>query len=191
MHCAQTFAHLSSLLIISHKYAIPHVHAPALTHLLSTYPPTFPTWDTCEEYELTCDRLTALCARHAPHLLAMVSFTLQLGMPHLLIPYLDLSHFPISAIICGYTSASPTHATLHLPTAQLAAVLSGKETLQGFVTNFIKASSMYDKYHCWAVMQYHEKVHSHAFPASTCPDHDAGTADGSPGGQRLECIPTK
>ena len=47
--------------------------------------------------------------------------------------------------------------------------------------------SMYDKYHCWAVMQYHEN--SHALPASARPD--AGTADGSPGGQRLEHVPTK
>ena len=66
----------NSNIIISHKYAIPHMHAPALTRLLSAYPPTLPTWDA-REYELTCDRLAALRARHAPHLFATVSLALH------------------------------------------------------------------------------------------------------------------
>ena len=49
--------------------------------------------------------------------------------------------------------------------------------------------TMYDKYHCWAAMQYRENVRSHTLPPSACPD--AGTADSSPGGQRLERIPAK
>ena len=53
------------------------MHAPALTRLLSAYPPTLPTWDAREEYELTCDRLAALRARHAPHLFATVSLALH------------------------------------------------------------------------------------------------------------------
>ena len=54
---------------------------------------------------------------------------------------------------------------------------------------YMAGMSMYDKYHCWAVMQYRENVCSHALPPSAHPD--AGTADSSPGGQRLEHIPAK
>ena len=54
---------------------------------------------------------------------------------------------------------------------------------------YMAGMSMYDKYHCWAAMQYHENVRSHTLPLSACPD--VGTADGSPGGQRLERIPAK
>ena len=54
---------------------------------------------------------------------------------------------------------------------------------------YMAGMSMYDKYHCWAVTQYCEKVRLHALPLSARPD--VGTADGSPGGQRLEGIPAK
>ncbi|KAF8590823.1 hypothetical protein K439DRAFT_1657172 [Ramaria rubella] len=158
------FPLLTSLLMLSHKYNMPQLQTHTLNHLFAAYPLSLPAWDVREAYSFSPgarqDRLRELRALR-PHPLAVVSLSLQLGLPHLLIPaYLDLARFPVSDIICGYTVApspliltSPKPAdytipsesplipsTLHLPTLQTTAVLRGKETLQRFIADFIKSS---------------------------------------------------
>ena len=136
-----------------------------LNHLLAAYPLTLSGWDAREAYAFSPsarrDRLRTLRAQR-PHPLVIVSLALRVGAPHLLVPaYLDLARFPVSEIIRGYTLIPSTSATqtasygydssstpknsaldpmLHLPTLQTTAVLRGKETLQRFIADFIKAS---------------------------------------------------
>ena len=122
---------------------------------------TLSGWDTRERYVYSPvarrDRLRTQRAQRT-HPLMIVSLALRVGSPHLLVPaYLDLARFPVSEIIRGYPLVPSTssvipntssdhdggitsHPTLHLPTLQTAAVLRGKETLQRFIADFIKAS---------------------------------------------------
>ena len=166
--CSPTsFPRLASLLQLSHKYDIPHLKAHTLNHLLAAYPLTLSGWDSREAYAFSPsarhDRLSTLRTQR-PHPLVIVGLALRVGAPHLLVPaYLDLARFPVSEIISGYTlipstsptlnacsdrnysssfphQSSPPNAMIHLPTVQTTAVLRGKETLQRFIADFIKAS---------------------------------------------------
>jgi hypothetical protein len=161
----ENFPLLASVLQLSHKYDIPNLQTVTLNHLLAAYPLTLSEWDARESYTFPLsvrrDRLKTLRSQR-PHPLVIVSLALRVRAPPLLVPaYLDLARLPVSEIIRGYTlfpllaptqnassnddatacpNIPPSYPTLHLPTLQTAAVLRGKETLQRFIADFIKAS---------------------------------------------------